>query len=299
MGQVNYEFHISQHAVTNAQYTAFLNAVAASDTHGLWNSFMGSDVHGGISRHGSPGSYTYSVRIATTGFNAGQSMADMPVNFVTFWDAARFANWLTNGQPVGAQGNGTTETGIYSLGGVTNPTNNTVTRDATAWMNGGVAIASQNEWYKAAYYNPDTGYYALYATGSDSAPTATTPNSSDANSVNRSGSLSPAADTVTPGGAYEVAGSAFGTYDQSGNVFEWTDDVFGNNRRQRGGAFISDNTSLQSWMYFDADPTFWGNYVGFRVTSLAPIPEPSTYAAIIGCLVLGVAWWRRNGHKSR
>ena len=39
--------------------------------------------------------------------------ADRPVNYVSFWDAARFANWLHNGQPTGAQGAGTTEDGAY------------------------------------------------------------------------------------------------------------------------------------------------------------------------------------------
>ncbi len=45
----------------------------------------------------------------------------MPVNFVSFWDGLRFANWLHNGQPTGAQGNSTTEDGAYTLtaGGIT------------------------------------------------------------------------------------------------------------------------------------------------------------------------------------
>ena len=28
-------------------------------------------------------------------------MGNKPVNYVSFWDAARFANWLTNGQGSG------------------------------------------------------------------------------------------------------------------------------------------------------------------------------------------------------
>ncbi len=39
--------------------------------------------------------------------------AEGPVNWVSFWDAARFVNWLHNGQPTGAQGLGTTEDGAY------------------------------------------------------------------------------------------------------------------------------------------------------------------------------------------
>lgn len=55
-GGVSCDYHIGTTPVTNAQYTSFLNAVAASDPHGLWNSSMGSSVHGGISRSGSDGS---------------------------------------------------------------------------------------------------------------------------------------------------------------------------------------------------------------------------------------------------
>jgi hypothetical protein len=39
----------------------------------------------------------------------------MPVNYVSFYDALRFANWLHNGQPTGAQGNATTEGGAYTI----------------------------------------------------------------------------------------------------------------------------------------------------------------------------------------
>lgn len=102
---------------------------------------MNSSPLGGITRSGTSGSYSYSVK---TGFG------DKPVNFVSFWDAARFTNWLTSGN---------TETGVYRLNNVTNPVNNTITRDATAWANGGVAIASENEWYKAAYYDGNGGYF--------------------------------------------------------------------------------------------------------------------------------------------
>lgn len=285
-GAVSYDYHIGTYAVTNTQYTVFLNAVASSDPHGLWNSSMGSNVHGGISRSGNDGSYTYSVRTATSGFNNGQSMGNMPVNYVSFWDAARFTNWLTTGN---------TETGVYVLD-PTGISENTITRDATAWANGGVAIASENEWFKAAYYNPGTSTYALYATGSDTAPTATVPNSTDANSVNRDGSLSPASNTVTPVGAYTLAGSHYGTFDQAGNVLEWNDEIlFIGGRGLRSGSFLNHENVLQSSFVDVATPTIEANSLGFRVSSLAPIPEPSAYAAILGCLGLTIAAVRRKG----
>ena len=47
-----------------------------------------------IQRSGSSGSYTYSV---------AADWANRPVNYVSWGDAARFANWLHNGQPTGAR----------------------------------------------------------------------------------------------------------------------------------------------------------------------------------------------------
>ena len=98
-------FLISKTEVTNSQHTEFLNAVAATDTNALYNTGMASG-RGGITRSGSPGSFTYSAI-------AGRE--DMPVNWVTFYDALRFANWLHNGQPTGGQDNTTTENGAYTI----------------------------------------------------------------------------------------------------------------------------------------------------------------------------------------
>jgi formylglycine-generating enzyme required for sulfatase activity len=99
-GDVAYVYRISKYEVTNAQYAEFLNAKAASDPLGLYNANMGSGF-GGITQTGSSGGYAYSAI-------AGRE--SMPVNFVSFYDTIRFANWLNNGQ-----GNGGTETGAYTL----------------------------------------------------------------------------------------------------------------------------------------------------------------------------------------
>jgi formylglycine-generating enzyme len=202
------------------------------------------------------------------------------VNYVSFWDAARFTNWLTTGN---------TETGVYVLtaNGITN---NTITRDATAWANGGVAIASENEWYKAAYYDPTlnggAGGYWLYPTQSNSITTA------DANYNGTS---------VTNVGTYAGDPSYYGTFDQGGNVGELSDEILStSNRGLRGGSFYDFANNLQSSSRnsFGSNPTFESNYIGFRVSSLAAIPEPSTYAAIVGSLGLLMALMRRRGRRT-
>ena len=154
-GAVAYNYNIGEYDVTAGQYTAFLNAVAATDTYGLYHASMAStnlspNYGCGITQNGSSGGYTYSA-----------AYANLPVVYVSFWDACRFANWLDNGQPTGVSEDAATDDGAYTLTS-TAMANNTVTRNTGAnW-----AVTSENEWYKAAYYDPALnggagGYYLL------------------------------------------------------------------------------------------------------------------------------------------
>ena len=66
-GAVGYVYRMGKYDVTAAQYAQFLNAVAATDTYGLYTTDMenipAAFIPGaGIVRNGSPGSYTYSVQ---------------------------------------------------------------------------------------------------------------------------------------------------------------------------------------------------------------------------------------------
>jgi formylglycine-generating enzyme required for sulfatase activity len=104
-GAVDYAYSISSHEVTIGQYAEFLNAVAKTDPYGLWNSGMSSDLNvAGISRSGTSGSFIYSVLD-----NSGDS-ARRPITYVSWFDAARFANWMSNGQ-----GDSATDTGAYTI----------------------------------------------------------------------------------------------------------------------------------------------------------------------------------------
>ncbi len=283
-GAVAYTYDIGKYEVTTNQYTAFLNAVAATDSFNLYNTNMGSSQYGGITRSGSSGSYSYSVK---SGFE------NKPVNYVSFWDAARFANWLNNGQ-----GSASTETGSYTLGGVMNPVNGTVTRNSGAnWV-----VASDAEWYKAAYYDPTknsgVGGYWLHATQSDTlgnntAFTATNgANYYDGDYAVYTGSN----DGALPVGSYAYAGSFYGTFDQGGNVWEWYDTPVSNtSRRVLGGSWGDIEVHLQAFYRgafgVETSETFT---FGFRVASLSPIPEPSTNGAAMGVMALGVVMMQRR-----
>ncbi|MCY2931693.1 MAG: SUMF1/EgtB/PvdO family nonheme iron enzyme [Planctomycetota bacterium] len=108
-GAVAYMYKIGKFEVTAGQYTAFLNAVATTDTYDLYNRNMDTLVNGygcNIKRTGTSGNYAYSV---------SSDYANRPVNTVSWGDAARFANWLANGQRTGLQDTTTTEDGSYYL----------------------------------------------------------------------------------------------------------------------------------------------------------------------------------------
>src|SRR5690606_36112277 len=127
---------------------AFLNAVAADDPAGLYDTRMADSPLGGITRSGAPGSYTYLVK---------PGRENNPVVFVSFWDAVRFATWLDNGQPVGPQGPATTEDGAYRLA-PDDVAANEVARNPGLH----VFVPSENEWYKAAYFVPGSGPAGAY-----------------------------------------------------------------------------------------------------------------------------------------
>ena len=60
-GGVAYAYHIGTYEVTAGQYTQFLNAVAATDTYGLYSTNMDTTANSfgcDIRRSGSPGNYS-------------------------------------------------------------------------------------------------------------------------------------------------------------------------------------------------------------------------------------------------
>lgn len=283
-GAVNYAYNIGKYAVTAGQYTAFLNAVAATDPYGLYNTNMWTGTFGcKIQRSGTPGSYTYSV---------ASDWANRPVNYVSWGDAARFTNWLHNGQPTGPQGASTTEDGAYDLaatqgyynsdGSVNDFTGlraalNAVDRNADwKW-----AITSENEWYKAAYHKNDgaTGNYWQYPTASDSVPSNQLLSPDPGNNANfwQNGPTIGDPYWRTEVGAFENSGSPYGTFDQGGNVWEWNEAVIGSSRGLRGGSFDFSDNYLHASIRIVINPTFEYFYIGFRVSE---VPEPTSLALL-------------------
>jgi formylglycine-generating enzyme required for sulfatase activity len=298
-GSVPYVYQMGKYDVTTAQYCQFLNAVAKTDTYGLYYSGMPYDMPTvAITQSGSSGNYSYSV---TGGYNGTYSQAaNCPVFDVSWGDAARFCNWLQNGQPTGPEGNGTTETGAYTLNGaVTNSALMAITRNAGATY----VIPSENEWYKAAYYNPSNGSYWLYPTQSNTAPSNVL-SATGTNNANYyddygigNGGLTDPTNRLTPVGAFAASPGPYGTYDMGGDVYQWNEAKLASlSRGVRGGSWVLSYPSndLVASGRTCADPMGGGTSVGFRVASEA-VPEPCSLAMLAGIAVTALLyWWRKR-----
>jgi sulfatase modifying factor 1 len=281
-GGVAYTFWIGKYEVTAGQYTAFLNAVAATDTHGLYNVNMSTQEEGcQIQRSGLSGSYTYSV---------AQEYADRPVNYVSWADAVRFANWLHNGQPTGAQDLTTTEDGSYFLNGISE-NNDGQLEDVVREPDATWVIPTDNEWYKAAYHKDDgvTGNYWNYPTGTDSAGLLSN-DLVDPHPGHHATYRNGASDyTVgspywrTEVGEHENSASPYGTFDQGGNVMEFTETVgmIPETRRMRGGSWAMARSQMS---VFEIDDVMHSsdqfNDLGFRLATLADPSEPESVPAL-------------------
>jgi sulfatase modifying factor 1 len=301
-GAVSYSYQIGKYDVTIGQYAAFLNAVAATDPYSLYNVNMGSDGNiKGIQQNGSSGSYTYSVI----------GSADRPITYVSWFSAARFANWMTNGQ-----GSGSTETGAYTLNGATSG-------DAVAANpNAAFRLPTENEWYKAAYYSPTlnggTGGYYAYATQSNSEPGNIIGSAANqANykigagySVTQSGDYDAEQNYLTDVGVFSGSGSFYGTFDQSGNVYQWN-DLDGSDvpyRGIRGGYWNNDVNAFclsSSFGIVGLPPSYEDAALGFRLASPvsgpSPVPEidPAGMGSVLALVTGALGLLERRRLKSK
>jgi formylglycine-generating enzyme required for sulfatase activity len=262
-GSVGYEYQIGKYEVTAGQYKEFLNKVAKADPNDLYNPSMGVQAHGGqIQQNGAPGSYTYDV---------AEELANRPVNFVSFWDAARFVNWLHNGQPTGPQGPGTTEDGAYI-----NIGDSLFARQPGARF----VLPTEHEWYKAAYHDKNSGTgasYFDYPTRSNSAPDRFfNEEKVPGNNANYSSSYP---DDISNVGEYELSNSPYGTFDQGGSMWEWIEGVFGF-RGIRGGGYPNDVVPLHANFRRSEGPHNEASHAGFRVASLTVPDNPTVYVDV-------------------
>lgn len=262
-GAVSYAFEMGACEITNSQYAAFLNAVAAvDDPYKLYSPNMANGLFGGIGRSGENGRFRYA---------ALEGYEELPVVYVSWYDAARFCNWLHYGCPApGRPGPGVTEgdaaTGAYDTSGFgTGPDGIPLKHNPQAryWL------PTVDEWIKAAYYDPARrtrdGYW-LYPVRSDTKPACVAPPGTPQAANYFDGRWAAPEPFLTPAGAYVQAKSPWGTFDQGGNVLEWLETPRDRDRRWLlGGDATKFDYALRS-DYADAElPDLEIYIVGFRV----------------------------------
>jgi hypothetical protein len=295
-GAVSDVFKIAKYETSNTQYVDFLNKVDVSGTNpnGVYNAQMGSDSLGGITFNagGSSGA-KYTVKTGTS--PGGVAYTNMPVLFTTWFSAARFTNWLQNGQQTNSS---SMETGAYTLNNQTS--GNIPARNAGATD----FLPSRDEWYKAGFYDGNTVAYKTWPTNSNAQPTNTVSNLTLANVANYGATATPTLSPISVG-SYINTTSTYGAFDMFGNATEYTDtagtgaDV--GRPQMFSGSWATTVASAGSWNataagIFRSSTTATGQ-VGFRV---AAVPEPATIAlASVGIASLaGLDWMKRRKKKA-
>jgi formylglycine-generating enzyme len=280
-GAVGKEYRIGKYEITAGQYAEFLTHVAAmSDSYGLYNASMATAQYGS--------------KIVFSGGVYTALQPNMPVGYVSWGDAVRFCNWLHNGQPTGAQDASTTERGAYILDGAnTDATLMAVTRNPDAKY----FLPTYNEWYKAAYFDPNkngpgsSGYWG-YPTKSMTTPSWILSSTGTNNANYRGYTLDPP--NTTEVGTFAGSPGPFGTFDQGGNVREWLETAVGSSERGiHGGSFREGSVGLAaSYESSDDTPPTWEVYEkGFRV---AEVPEPESLWMIALAATLMIGYWFRG-----
>jgi formylglycine-generating enzyme required for sulfatase activity len=205
----------------------------------------------GIQRNSSNGVYFYSV---------DSGLEIYPVTYVSWFDAARYANWMANGKPNGLQGVTTTEDGAYSLG-ATPAARNAINPNTGAppvfWL------LNESEWYTSAYLKADGSAIWTYPTQSNTAPDSS--GTIPSNFANFGGVFG----ETTPVGFFDQSSGPFGTFDQAGNVREWTETLdtssVNSMRIIRGGSWADPANAMRADESHIADPNLEDDKTGFRI----------------------------------
>ncbi len=242
-----------------------------------------------------------------TKFNASQSLTitkqtrgpNKPATGVSWNEAARFVNWL-NTSTGGLPAYKFTTGGVNDNIALWTPAD-TLDYDAANVFRSKRAtyvLPTSNEWYKAAYFNPATSTYSDFPNGLNTPPTAVASGTAANTAVYSQLSATGPADITKAGGL-----SPFGVMGLGGNIWEMEEteydlvnDSASSGRGLRGSLWDDGPLNMSSSKRFILNPVSQPDATGFRVASVTPVPEPSTYAVVLtGLTVLRWTRWRRKG----
>jgi len=264
-GRVDYEFRITRTEINTTQWFEFVEAFAPHWTGSPSSRRLTSDWI-----FYSPGQ-GYSIASGTEQYTANMS----------WFNAARYANWLHNGKVNEAWA---FESGAYDMSEPV-PARQP---GAKFWM------PSLDEWLKATYYDPDRygpgeeGYWK-HPGSSDEVLVSGYPSQGGKTNRGISGIFAGQMDV----GSYPHVTSPWGLLDVSGGRSEWLDTVIaGSSNRFRIGSQAG--TFSSRWDQIDLSwnvifPTATG--AGFRLASVVPGPG---VAAPLLATVCGIFFQRRR-----
>lgn len=197
---------------------------------------------------------------------------DAPASKVSWYEAAKFSNWLTTGDA---------HIGVYQFdnsGSLTGFDRTFRNADGMAY----VLPTLDDEWYKAACFKPDGSGYSVYANGSNSSAALTHGTANGWNYHNNGYA------TQSPNLMWEVdfgGEEQNGTHNMMGNITEWNETsvegVLSARQGYHGGNYGHRHYSLSPLATYaggTADPTASNDVIGFRV---AAIPEPMSAVLIL------------------
>ena len=200
-GAVDKEYEIGKYKVSNKEYTLFLNGVASeSDPDGLYNPKMK------IRKEWKDGKYIYEVYPAS---------ANAAVTYVSWYDALRYCNWLGKSYKI-------------------------LNHDLSAEriVDAEYFLPTEDEWYKAAYYDPKGKKYKLYPLR-------------DAHKMENSDRLE--------------SKSSYGMMETSDHIWEWTESEVGKAFRGiRSDSWFQGNNRQAAGRYY-SNPDMELGHLGFRV----------------------------------
>ena len=232
----------NSHTITGS---AAFGRIAASNSTGeiiITNDYSTGDV------------YTYiNDRRLIPGFQNFSTGDNRPAQGLTWNYAARFVNWLNKRdgyepayklETFGANDN----ISLLTAGDNGYDAGNKFRHSRSVYY-----LPTEDEWFKAAFYDPNKpggpGYW-LYGVGQDTTPTAVASGTSPGTVV-YDGIGTTSAPVTAAGGL-----SPYGTMGQTGNTYEWmesasdgTNDVAGESRVNRGGTYVSGNSTFISRSY--------------------------------------------------
>jgi len=173
LGVVSYNYSIMKYTVTNQEYVEFLNSIDPEGTNsrktyhiGMTYGIIDQNSYSILTNSSKPGGIDF---ISTNGngnkYKVKLNMANKPAIYVSWYSAARFANWLHN--RVDNPDSIETETGAYNLNGIYY---NGSSNPPEANFEARYRIPTENEWYKAAYYSPIKNVYHKYAMQNNNIP---------------------------------------------------------------------------------------------------------------------------------